>query len=1293
MAVLTFAFVFAFVAAPAFAQGGTQTATLAGVVTDKDGGVIPGATVTVKNPATGESLNGVTNANGGYSFPGLAAGAYKVTISLTGFKTAEIEVRLQSGSTNSITTKLEVGTISEVVTVTAGTDLVRTQTPTVTSTINSDFIQSLPRSDRTALNFLIFMPGVTTVGGAGSARSSTISGLPQNTINITIDGVSNSNLLQSGDGFFTLVGTRLDAVEEVSMTTATAGADATGQGAVQIRFQTRSGTNKFETSLYSYNKNKIFNSNSFFTRLAGLPKPEATSYVYGGRVGGPIILPGLFDGRGKAFFFFNQEESYAPSQTQRTRTLIRQSALNGDFTFNNTTPTTVNVLALAAANGQVSTYDPVIKSLLEAMRTAAATTGTITNTATSPNTSSYAWFVDVKSKRHAPTTNITVNLSPKHRLQGSYYWQRFTDLPDTLNSADPSYPGFPHYAGQTSFRTSASMSMRSTLSSSMVNEVRGGWQWSPVAFFIEEKPEQYANQGGYNVNLGFGLTNAVWGNFANAPELRNTWNWTVTDSFSWLKGAHNITMGGDFTRLINWIDDWTTVQDVTLGFDTTNDPAESMFTAANFPNSSTGDRTNARALYTLLTGRITSLPGNAAINEAGDQYIYNGHSIQRERQDEYSLFWQDQWRWKPTVTITAGLRYELQYPIIPTNGVFTQTGIADICGPSGEGTGVGGRFCNIFKPTTLGNPGLTQVKFTRYTAGSDAYKVDYNNWAPNVGVSWRPNVQSGILRKILGDPETSTISTGFSRSYIKERLDRFTNVFGSNPGATITTTRNANANGFPLVLAGESWPVLLRQTSRLGPPAFNTVPTLPLIATTSNNARIFDPNIEVPYADSWQVGLQRSLGKDMAVEVRYVGNKNKLPWVAENWNAVNIYENGLYDEFKLAQQNLRANVLAGRGGTFAYMGPGTGTSPLPITLAHFTAGMGGSAAQNAANYTSTNFTSSTFVGVLDPFFPNPSSYGNSLRSNSSGTLFNNAKAVGYPINFWQMNPLVAQSQVTRNFGGGNNHLFVVDLRRRLSEGLAAQVSYTYQRNFQLLTTATANSNSLPGTVYDLHFDPISLEQQTVPHAFKMLWTYDIPFGRGKRFGSNVAPWIDYIAGGWTFSGTGRVQQQNFILRNAVLVGMTLDEAKKALKPVRFVTDPITGALTVWNFPQDIIDNTRKAYNTDETRATFYAPGSEPTGRYFAPAGGVNCNFIYQGDCNTPELKFNGRWFGEFDFAINKAIPLPSKARFEIRAEVFNALMAKNFPNTLNPGSGANIFRMTSTQSAARTAQLVFRVTW
>src|SRR4029079_9083189 len=129
---------------------------------------------------------------------------------------------------------------------------------------------------------LIFLPGVETSGGAGNARSSTISGLPQNTINITIDGVSTSNNLQSSDGFFSLVVPRLDAIEEVTLTTATAGADSAGQGATQVRFVTRSGTNQLKGTGYDYFRHASLNTNTFFHRLNGLPVPRATIHQFGG---------------------------------------------------------------------------------------------------------------------------------------------------------------------------------------------------------------------------------------------------------------------------------------------------------------------------------------------------------------------------------------------------------------------------------------------------------------------------------------------------------------------------------------------------------------------------------------------------------------------------------------------------------------------------------------------------------------------------------------------------------------------------------------------------------------------------------------------------------------------------------------------------------------------------------------------------------------------------------------------------------------------------------------------------
>lgn len=1327
MSVLALAF--ALVAAPAFGQGGTTSATLSGVVTDDQNAVVIGATALLTNKATAEAIGPiVTNDRGAYSFPAVSPGTWILKITMPSFKTHEVEIRLQGGVNSTQNVKLELGKIEQTVNVVSGSEIARLDTPTVSTTFNADVIQKLPRADRNALNFLVFAPGVTTVGStAGARNNTTIAGLPTNTFNITIDGISNSNLLQSGDGFFSLVVPRLDAVEEVTLTTASAGADATGQGAVQIRFVTRSGTNQFETSLYYFLQHANLNSNTYFNRLAGLPVPAATNYTYGGRVGGPIILPG-FDGRGRAFFFFNQEEVYNPIETARTRTIISQNALAGNYCWANGA-SCQNVLALAAANGHVSTYDPTIKTLLDDILAASATTGTIEQLVTSPNTASYRWLVPNKGIRHSPTTNITVNLNSKNRIQGSYYWQRFNNTPDTLNNADATFPGFPAFGDQSSYRTTASMSLRSTLSASMVNEVRGGWQWSPVGFFVNSAPDMFANQGNYAVGLGFGLTNAHPGN-SNSPSERNTANWTVSDQFNWLKGSHSFQFGGDFTRIDDWNIGYNNVPTIGLGLAQSGlDPADSMFSTVNFPGTSGGERNSARALYALLTGRVTSVGATGRLNEAGTEYVYNGPLLRREIQDDYSFYAQDQWRWKPTVTFTLGVRYQYTLPMTAKNGVFTTiSSLRDACGISGsQATNFpdgGNRFCNMMSPGEILDPTAPAPSYVQYSAKTKGYNTDLNNIAPNLGVAWRPNVQEGMLRSILGDPEIASVAGGYSRSFNRERLDQFLGVYNGNPGQTVPATRSTQTGAFPMILPGESYPVLYRETNRLGPPAFQTQPIFPIPASFTSGSWLFHPDIEVPYTDSWNMSFQRAVGKDMVAEIRYQGNTNRGAWTFEDWNSINVYETGwLNGEFELAQQNLRANLAAGlTNAGFAYTGA-PGTSPLPLTLAHF---MGRSNANSPAAYTINGagtgsyglFTNATFTGDLDPFFPDPYGFASNLYGGTTAAsqvpagmstrLFTNAMNLGTAANFWVMNPSIDEVQVqTNSTNKPYNHFVIMQLRRRLAQGLTVQGSYTWSRNF---TTS----------LQDFHLDRFPLRGQGVPHNFQIVYAYDIPVGRGKQFGANMNAWADGFVGGWTFSGTLRFQRQSYVLRDAVLVGFTQDDLQDMMADVRFTTDPVTGAQLVFNFPEDVYVNTRLAYATDELSLTGYPAGAEPWGplgmdsptggprRYFQPAGGVQadgsiCNWIYPGDCGTEEIWVLGRWFHELDFRLAKQFPLPGRARFELSIEVFNATMAKNFPlqsndgnnanNGLNPGSGASTFRIRQTQSPARTAQVVWRVSW
>ena len=214
--------------AVAYGQGGTSS-SLSGKVVDASGAAVPGARVDAKSKGTGAVYNAVTTAQGTFSIPALNPGTYTVTVSLSGFKTVVLnDVVLNAAVPASVRATLEVGAIQEAVTVEAATEIIQTQATAISTTVEVNQIAKIPVSSRSALDFLPMLPGVNTPAGS---RDSIIMGLPQNTINITLDGVNiQDNTLKTTDGFFAIVSPRLDAIEEVTLTTAAQGAESGGQG-------------------------------------------------------------------------------------------------------------------------------------------------------------------------------------------------------------------------------------------------------------------------------------------------------------------------------------------------------------------------------------------------------------------------------------------------------------------------------------------------------------------------------------------------------------------------------------------------------------------------------------------------------------------------------------------------------------------------------------------------------------------------------------------------------------------------------------------------------------------------------------------------------------------------------------------------------------------------------------------------------------------------------------------------------------------------------------------------------
>ncbi len=390
----------------AYAQGGSSR--LVGTIVDSSGAFIPGADIVAKDNATATEYHAVSDATGRYEIPAIGAGTYTVTVSLMGFKTVILpDIQVISGHAGGRQGRRPRG--GQPLGVHHGDRRDRARADAdVRGHDDADDAADLAgaahdaqharlRHDAAGRELRRRRPATRRSWACREAR-----------LNITIDGLNvQDQALKSstGSAFFAYINPRLDAVEEVTVSTANPGAESSGQGAVQVRFQTRSGTNKFQGSIYHYMRRTQWNTNYWFNQnqsSPSLPNDKARIDTFGGRLGGPII-------RDRAFFFLNYEEFRQPQSVSRTRTVLTPDSLAGRMVYAGGPAGGVNMLSLAAANGQTSTYDPSIKQILDDInatlsgQSITAGSNSITNTLTFQPTST--------GRRIYPTGRLDVNVT------------------------------------------------------------------------------------------------------------------------------------------------------------------------------------------------------------------------------------------------------------------------------------------------------------------------------------------------------------------------------------------------------------------------------------------------------------------------------------------------------------------------------------------------------------------------------------------------------------------------------------------------------------------------------------------------------------------------------------------------------------------------------------------------------------------------------------------------------------------------------------------------------------------
>src|SRR5579872_2569300 len=320
-----------------------STTSLRGIITDSQGGVIPGAIVTLSDPDKGLSRQIVSNGVGEYAFLQMSPGTYTLKVENPGFSTATRDnLKLLVNTPATLDVRLEVGNAAETVNVTAEAAATNTTDASVGNPFSERQVRQLPLETRNVVELLSLEPGVTPTGEVMGARRD------QN--NITLDGAdvnnnqnsglmpqatgtgtggyqgSNANGTQINPGFNAVLPIPLDSVQEFRVTVGGAGANEGRSSGGQVVLVTKSGTNQLHGSLYEYNRNTTTAANTWFNNKAGVPVQPLIRNQFGGSVGGKIV-------RDRVFYFVNYEERTDASGVTQSRAVPSDTLRQGFLKF------------------------------------------------------------------------------------------------------------------------------------------------------------------------------------------------------------------------------------------------------------------------------------------------------------------------------------------------------------------------------------------------------------------------------------------------------------------------------------------------------------------------------------------------------------------------------------------------------------------------------------------------------------------------------------------------------------------------------------------------------------------------------------------------------------------------------------------------------------------------------------------------------------------------------------------------------------------------------------------------
>ena len=337
---------------PGILNAQSYTASVRGVVMDTSQAAVPDAKVTVTDVSRNITRSATTDSSGRYVVTALPPGDYELAVEAAGFnKYVQPPFVLQVQQQATLDVQLSVGAISTTVQVESSAPLINTTSATLGQVVENKYIQSLPLAGRTPLSLVALTPGLTpsNLNPGGQSNTNFVAGGVRNsTSDVLLDGMSVTNVEQNSGITNLEYQPSVDVVQEFKVQTNFFSAEFGNTGGAIINVITKSGTNELHGNLYEFHRNAALNANDWFANRAGRDKPDFKRNVFGGTIGGPVRIPGVYDGRNRTFFFYDYEGTRQTTATTRNVTVPTLKERAGDFSDTR------------AANGQLITiYNPL----------------------------------------------------------------------------------------------------------------------------------------------------------------------------------------------------------------------------------------------------------------------------------------------------------------------------------------------------------------------------------------------------------------------------------------------------------------------------------------------------------------------------------------------------------------------------------------------------------------------------------------------------------------------------------------------------------------------------------------------------------------------------------------------------------------------------------------------------------------------------------------------------------------------------------------------------------------------